>query len=111
MADIQELCERVIVINKGKKIYDGALDRLEAGSGSRRKIIKFIPQDPAAFPPGWTSRHGTATRSDEGQFTLSVPSSAVIAVSQEILTAGPVADITIEDVPLEDVIAELFTAA
>src|SRR5476651_1520746 len=29
MADIQELCERVVVINKGKKIYDGALDRLE----------------------------------------------------------------------------------
>ena len=29
---------------------------------------------------------------------------------QEILTAGPVADITIEDIPLEDVIAELFSA-
>ena len=33
MADIKELCERVIVIHKGRKIYDGALDRLEAGSG------------------------------------------------------------------------------
>jgi ABC-2 type transport system ATP-binding protein len=111
MADIQELCERVIVINKGKKIYDGALDRLEAGSGARKKIIKFLPQDPAAFPATWTSRHGIATRSDEGQFTLSVPTDAVIAVSQEILSAGPVADITIEDVPLEDVIAELFATA
>jgi len=111
MADIQELCERVIVINKGKKIYDGALDRLEAGSGSRKKIIKFLPQDPAAFPLSWSSQHGTATRSDEGQFTLSVPTEAVIAVSQEILSAGPVADITIEDIPLEDVIAELFASA
>jgi ABC-2 type transport system ATP-binding protein len=111
MADIQELCERVIVINKGKKIYDGALDRLEAGSGTRKKIIKFIPQDPAAFPIAWSSRHGIATRSEEGQFTVSVPTDAVIAVSQEILSAGPVADITIEDVPLEDVIAELFASA
>ncbi|MCU0794098.1 MAG: ABC transporter ATP-binding protein [Opitutaceae bacterium] len=111
MADIQELCERVIVINKGKKIYDGALDRLEAGSGSRKKIIKFLPQDPTTFPPAWTSRQGVATRSAEGQFTLSVPTDAVIAVSQEILSTGPVADITIEDVPLEDVIAELFAAA
>jgi ABC-2 type transport system ATP-binding protein len=111
MADIQELCERVIVINKGRKIYDGALDRLEAGSGSRKKIIKFIPQDPAAFPADWSSKHGTATRSDEGQFTLNVPTDAVIAVSQEILSAGAVADITIEDVPLENVIAELFSAA
>jgi len=31
-------------------------------------------------------------------------------VSQRILAAGPVADITIEDVPLEDIIAEIFTA-
>src|SRR5476651_2061609 len=38
MADIKELCERVIVIHKGKKIYDGALDRLESGSDSRKKI-------------------------------------------------------------------------
>src|SRR3954470_9448043 len=38
MADIKELCERVIVIHKGSKIYDGALDRLESGSGSRKKI-------------------------------------------------------------------------
>ena len=30
------------------------------------------------------------------------------AVSAEILAAGPVADITIEDVPLEEIIAELF---
>jgi ABC-2 type transport system ATP-binding protein len=111
MADIQELCERVIVINKGKKIYDGSLDRLEAGSGTRKKIIKFVPQDPAAFPATWTSKHGKPTRNDEGQITLSVPANAVIAVSQEILSTGPVADITIEDVPLEDVIAELFATA
>ena len=43
MADIKELCERVIVIHKGRKIYDGALDRLEAGSGSRQKIVTFMP--------------------------------------------------------------------
>jgi ABC-2 type transport system ATP-binding protein len=43
MADIKELCERVVVIHKGSKIYDGALDRLESSSGSRKKIIKFLP--------------------------------------------------------------------
>ena len=43
MADIKELCERVIVIHRGSKIYDGNLDRLEAGSGARQKIITFVP--------------------------------------------------------------------
>ncbi|MFM1851962.1 MAG: hypothetical protein RIS54_1646 [Verrucomicrobiota bacterium] len=116
MADIKELCDRVIVIHKGTKIYDGALDRLEGEPEARKKIITFLPalaaQDSGtqpAFPETWQSKHGETTRDDEGKFTLRVPSDKVVAVSQEILTAGPVADITIEDVPLEDVIAELFS--
>ena len=113
MADIKELCERVIVIHQGRKIYDGALDRLEAGSGSRKKIITFLPSPATAagsFPDSWKSRHGETKRGADGKFILSVPGENIAAVSQEILSAGPVADITIEDVPLEDIIAELFTS-
>ncbi|MET0261997.1 MAG: ATP-binding cassette domain-containing protein, partial [Rariglobus sp.] len=109
MADIKELCERVIIIHKGLKIYDGALNRIE-GSGSRKKIIIFLPEAGASFPESWQSLHGETTRDPvEGKFTVRVPAENVVAVSQEILTTGPVADITIEDVPLEDVIAELFS--
>jgi ABC-2 type transport system ATP-binding protein len=112
MADIKELCDRVIVIHKGRKIYDGALDRLENAGGAKKKIITFLPAGAAhgAFPETWQSRHGETKRSDDGKFTLRVPGENVVAVSQEILSTGPVADITIEDVPLEDVIAELFSA-
>ncbi len=111
MADIKELCERVIVIHKGRKIYDGALDRLETAGGARKKIITFLPDATSrAFPDTWQSRYGTTKRGDDGKFTLCVPGENVVSVSQEILSTGPVADITIEDVPLEDVIAELFTA-
>jgi ABC-2 type transport system ATP-binding protein len=113
MADIKELCERVIVIHKGSKIYDGALDRLENAGGARKKIITFLPALAegalaGAFPDTWQSRYGTTTRADDGKFTLCVPGDKVVAVSQEVLSTGPVADITIEDVPLEDVITELF---
>jgi ABC-2 type transport system ATP-binding protein len=123
MADIQELCERVIVIHKGHKIYDGDLDRLEANAGSRQKIITFLPSvlgsaegriagapQPAAFPDTWQSRYGRTERGDDGKFRLRVPATDIAAVSQEILSAGSVADITIEDVPLEDIIAKLFAA-
>jgi ABC-2 type transport system ATP-binding protein len=118
MADIKELCERVVVIHQGRKIYDGALGRLEGASGSRKKIITFLPaiaaedgKTPPAFPETWQSMHGQTKRDAEGKFTVRVPGDKVVSVSQEILTAGPVADITIEDIPLEDVIAELFTQA
>jgi ABC-2 type transport system ATP-binding protein len=111
MADIKELCERVIVIHKGAKIYDGALKQLESASGTRKKIITFLPEPGPAFPPDWQSSHGeTSYDAAAGKFTVCVPSENLVAVAQEILTAGPVADISIEDVPLEDVIAELFKA-
>jgi ABC-2 type transport system ATP-binding protein len=116
MADIKELCERVIVIHRGRKIYDGDLSRLESEKGTRQKIITFVPsiesegwKSGTHFPDAWHSKHGTTTRSADGKFIVKVPGEEVVAVSQEILGTGPVADISIEEVPLEDIIAELFT--
>ena len=83
MADIQKLCERVIVIHRGEKIYDGNLDRLESSAGSRRKIVTFLPSPPGPrvegephddpFPDTWQSSYGPTTRTDDGKFTLRVP--------------------------------------
>ncbi|WP_043582993.1 ABC transporter ATP-binding protein [Geminisphaera colitermitum] len=89
MADIKELCERVIVIHKGTKIHDGDLSLLET-AGGRQKIIKYRRADA------------------DDETTLHVPATEVVTTSQRILAEGPVADITIEDVPIEDIIADLF---
>ena len=106
MADISSLCERVIVIHHGKKIYDGGLDRI-AGAGARQRIIKFKPRD-GGFPSGWRPIHGECKLCDDGEFLLHVPSEHVVAVCQQVLAAGGVDDLTIQDVPLEDVISEIF---
>jgi ABC-2 type transport system ATP-binding protein len=108
MADIQELCDRVIVIDKGRKIYDGGLDRLES-AGGRKKIIKFRP---IALPfPGLAQLgDGKAEANEDGEIILHVPSGDIVEVTGRILAAGAVADITISDVPLEDIIADLFDA-
>jgi ABC-2 type transport system ATP-binding protein len=115
MADISSLCERVIVIDHGKKIYDGGLDRI-AGAGARQRIIKFKPRPDLSgvaavnpFPTDWQPTHGTAKTGDDGEILLHVPSEHVTTVCQQILTQGPVDDITIQDVPLEDIITELFS--
>ena len=106
MADISSLCERVIVIDRGKKIFDGGLDRI-AGAGAGQRIIKFTPRG-GAFPAGWQPLHGTAKVGEEGEILLHVPSEQVVAVCQQILGIGGVDDLTIQDVPLEDIITELF---
>ena len=107
MADISSLCERVIVIDHGKKIYDGDLDRI-AGAGARQRIIRFKPRD-GSFPPDWQPAHGVSKAGEDGELVLHVPSEHVTAVCSQILAHGAVDDITIQDVPLEDIISELFS--
>ena len=107
MADISSLCERVIVIDHGKKIYDGDLDRI-AGAGAQQRIIRFKPRD-GAFPAGWQPAHGVSKAGEDGELVLHVPSEHVTTVCSQILAQGAVDDITIQDVPLEDIISELFS--
>ena len=109
MADIKELCERVIVIHKGTKIYDGQLDELEP-ENTRKKIIKFRTPAPEKFNEFIKTIDPAAQAADDGQITLHVPAAQTVSISQKLLAAGPVEDITIEDVPLEDIIATLFQA-
>jgi ABC-2 type transport system ATP-binding protein len=116
MADISSLCERVIVIDHGKKIYDGDLDAI-AGAGARQRIIRFRPRvalggaDRArgSFPADWKPLNGESKAGEDGELVLHVPSEHVTAVCSQILAQGPVDDITIQDVPLEDIISELFS--
>lgn len=39
MQDIEKICNRIIMIDKGKKIYDGTIVELLAQYGNRRKLI------------------------------------------------------------------------
>lgn len=44
IGDIEELCSRIIIIDKGHKIYDGSLARLKDTFGSRRTVSMEIRQ-------------------------------------------------------------------
>ncbi len=46
---------------------------------------------------------------EDGEILLHVPSEHVTTVCSQILAEGAVDDITIQDVPLEDIIGELFS--
>lgn len=42
IGDIEELCSRIIIIDEGKKIYDGTLEHLKDTYGSRRKVVMEV---------------------------------------------------------------------
>ena len=48
LKDMEELCDRAIIINHGNKVYDGSIDRLKSlGGDSIESIIESIYRDPS----------------------------------------------------------------
>ena len=106
MQDIEALCERVVIIDHGQVFFDGALADIitrlathKVITLTRHKGLREI--DLAAF--------GEVQEKSDSQVRLKVPRDRIIAVSRELITALEVDDFTVEDVPIEDIIREVFS--
>jgi ABC-2 type transport system ATP-binding protein len=110
MEDVVQLCPRVIVIDRGRLIYDGDLRALaQKLRPDRRIVVRFANGGGPAREE--LARYGEVVSADPGQATVQVASDAVSAAVARMLAALPVADLTVEDPPLEEVLSELFRSA
>jgi len=107
MADIQELCHRVIIIDKGKTSFDGRLGEI-IDRFADFKILTIAWQSGASFPAVDFARFGEVVESSANRVQLKVKRDQVIATCKELLDKVPVNDIDIEEVPIEDVIRQIF---
>ena len=103
MADVEALCKRVIVIHHGRILFDGALARL-GDDLAAWKTIDVELEDGAAD----LSAYGDIVESDAGRVKLRVPRAEVARVTARLLAEQDVADLTVEDPPIEDVIELVF---
>src|SRR6059036_3334881 len=105
MQDVTALASRVLIINRGRLLYDGALAALVARI-ARTKRIELVLADGvtaealAAFGAVKSFRFPNAV--------LEVPREQAAATSARLLAALPVADLSIEDPPIEEVIRLAF---
>ncbi len=106
MQDIEELCKRVIVIDGGRIIFDGALEAItdKFGGAGRILTLEFSGRDGSRDFAGLGE---VIARTDES-VKLRVPRAEVAAVCRRLFEAYPVKDISVEDVPIEEIIAQLF---
>jgi ABC-2 type transport system ATP-binding protein len=108
MEDVVQLCPRVVVIDRGRLIYDGDLRALALRvRPDKRIVVRFA--DGAA--PGELARFGQVVAAEPGRATLQVGAEEVSGAVARLLAALPVADLTVEDPPLEEVLSELFRAS
>jgi ABC-2 type transport system ATP-binding protein len=103
MRDVEALCQRVLVITHGKLVYDGALAGITEQFG-RTKLVK-IQFDTA---PDSLARFGEVTRSEGPLVDLKVDRVRVPEVLAAILDQYTVIDMSVQDPPLDQVIAKVF---
>jgi ABC-2 type transport system ATP-binding protein len=105
MADVTALASRVLIINRGRLLYDGALDALAARIAPTKRIELVLAdgvtrEDLAAF--------GAVRELRPPHATLEVPREEAMAASARLLASLYVADLSIQDPPIEEVIRRAF---
>ena len=103
MADVEALCERVIVIHHGKILFDGDLAAL-ADTVAAWKTIAVVLENGA----GDLSGYGEVIHRDGDLVTLRVPKAETARVTARLLAEQEVLDLNVEDPPIEDVIELVF---
>jgi ABC-2 type transport system ATP-binding protein len=106
MADVQALCRRVIVIHHGRILFDGGLAELAARFNATKTIGVLLKDGTADL-----SAYGEVISSDDERVMLRVARADAPEVTTRLLRDLPVADLTIEDPPIEDVIERVFAEA
>jgi ABC-2 type transport system ATP-binding protein len=105
MQDVQELCNRVVVIDHGTVFYDGTLSELTEMDGGET-LIQLALSTLASSSE--LERFGTVVSVDGNTACLSVEKASVPAALAGILATFPVQTLSVEEPPLEDVIRRLF---
>lgn len=110
LADIEHLCRRIIVIDHGQVMYDGALDALRTRFGGKRHIIVDFDQEPDDAIASLDNGHITIVDRTGPRVRIAFDRTAITA--PELLTRagryGSVRDMSIEEPQIEDVIRQMY---
>jgi ABC-2 type transport system ATP-binding protein len=107
MTDIQELCKRVIIIDRGAISFDGQLSEV-VDRFADFKLITIQCEGAANSSAENLNKYGEVVEQRPGSITLKVKRDRVIAVCKALLDELPVTDIDIQEVPIEEVIRKVF---
>ena len=106
MQDIEELCHRVIIIDHGKIFFDGPLDDII----DRFSVAKILSLTFAENATRDFSSFGEVLEQTPLSVQLKVPRAKVTETCRQLLENCQVTDINVQELPVEEVIRQLFGA-
>jgi len=106
MKDVEALCKRAIIINDGEIKHDGPLAEI-VDRFSTHKIMDL--QFAGTEIPAALAQYGTVIESRPPRVKLEVPRNQIPEILTTLLSKYNIEDVGVQERPLEEVIAELFT--
>lgn len=106
MRDVESLCDRALVIDRGQLIYDGRLSGILARF-TRYKNVKL--QFPAHAPDD-LAQYGSVLEVRGPVAAIRMERTRVAEALAELLDRYAIEDVTVDEIPLEEAIAEVFLA-
>jgi ABC-2 type transport system ATP-binding protein len=110
MADVVALCPRVILIHHGSLLYDGELDRLARRLAPFKLISLSLRNGSRQGGNGWALPAGVdVVEQGNGRLVLRVGRAEAPSITAHLLKSLPVADLAVEDPPIEAVIDQIYS--
>ncbi len=106
MEDVQAVCERVIMIDKGKKIYDGSIKSLIAKYATHKYLQVDFENEVAKAE---LTKIGKVVEYDPYKATIEVSRRDHAKLAAQLLTTFAVDNLDIAEVSLEDIIYRYFS--
>ena len=105
MKDVAALCQRVVVINNGLIMYDGSLLGIIDRFSSHKVLTLAFQGDDM---PSDLARYGDVIEVQPPKAKLRVERNVIAKVLSSVLASHTLDDVSVEDPPLEEVIAQVF---
>jgi ABC-2 type transport system ATP-binding protein len=107
MGDIQELCDRVIIIDHGAIFFDGRLDEV-VDRYADSKLVTIQCAAGTTCSTAHLESFGEIIENSAVRIQLKVKRERVIPVCKALLDELPVNDIDIQEIPIEEIIRRIF---
>lgn len=103
MADVESLCPRLILIDEGSIAFDGRRDELSSVFAPTKLVRVTVTDDDPDL-----ALHGDVLQRNGNQWLLRVDREAVPATTARILSRFAVADLSVEEPSLENVMDQAY---